>query len=304
MPTEEFQASKDLNIETGVLDDTNRDGSSLNVGVISEGGKLERVLFHFDFSIIPSIAIIDSSTLDLYLSQLNGDVSPVKLYRNIRPTWSETEATWIRYVSGDVWTLPGGDFTDADPVGADWTPGPVDAHNLIDITLLTQEAVSDETDHAKQLHLLLRYVDETPPVKYILVSQRTDSDPARRPKVVVVYHLPGWAVPIREAIFAHPGFSINYVPGGNVLSGDVVVQNNLVGVATQQISSGTLGALAVEGEFWFPKVGGLGINLGDKVYWDDVANVITKTSAGNIFVGRCIRLADPISVVVRVRLDQ
>jgi hypothetical protein len=185
--TVELSATADLNIETGILQDTNLDGSSLNVGVISAGGKLERTLFYFDLSSIPTGATITSATLDLYLGQVNGGATLTKIYRLTRPTWSETQATWVRYLTLSTWTALGGDFTDTDPVGVNWTPGAADTHNLIDVATLVQEAVDDLADHPKQLHLLIRNDDETPPVKYILIADKDNADPAKRPKLTVSY---------------------------------------------------------------------------------------------------------------------
>ena len=55
------------------------------------------------------------------------------------------------------------------------------------------------------------------------------------------------------ATFIHDGRSIDYTPGADVSAGDVVVQNDLVGIAKLDIASGVLGALAVTGVFDLPK---------------------------------------------------
>ena len=60
------------------------------------------------------------------------------------------------------------------------------------------------------------------------------------------------------AQFVHDGKSIDYTPSADVTAGDVVVQEDLVGVAKFDIASGVLGALAVEGVFDFPKATGVG----------------------------------------------
>lgn len=185
--TIEFSASADLNIETGILQDVNLDGTSLNVGVISAGGKLERTLFYFDLTSIPTGATITSAILDLYVSIVSGGATLTKLYRLTRPTWSETQATWIRYTTLNSWSLAGGDFTDTDPAGVNWTPGAADTHNLIDVMTLVQEAIDDLIDHPKQLHLLIRNDDETPPVKFILISDKDNADSTKRPKLTVSY---------------------------------------------------------------------------------------------------------------------
>ena len=72
------------------------------------------------------------------------------------------------------------------------------------------------------------------------------------------------------ANFVHDGKSIDYTPGADVTAGDVVVQNDLVGVAKLDIAANVLGALAVTGVFDLPKAAGVGeaIAAGTKVYWD------------------------------------
>ena len=60
------------------------------------------------------------------------------------------------------------------------------------------------------------------------------------------------------AQFIHDGKSIDYTPGADVSAGDVVVQNDLIGIAKLDIASGALGALAVTGVFDLPKATGVG----------------------------------------------
>ncbi len=83
------------------------------------------------------------------------------------------------------------------------------------------------------------------------------------------------------ATFIQEGASIDYTPGADVAAGAVVVQGELVGVAVRAISANTLGALAVEGVFDFPKAtgGGTAITAGAQLYWDDTNDVAT-TNAG------------------------
>ena len=49
------------------------------------------------------------------------------------------------------------------------------------------------------------------------------------------------------AKFVHEGEAIDYTPGADVLTGAVVVQAELVGVARGPIKAGQLGSLAVSG---------------------------------------------------------
>ena len=110
------------------------------------------------------------------------------------------------------------------------------------------------------------------------------------------------------AIFVHDGNSIDYTPGADVSAGDVVVQNDLVGIAKLDIASGILGALAVTGVFDVPKTAGVGeaIAAGAEVYWDE-GDQVAKTddeSGANKKLGKTIAAAGDDDATVRVRLSQ
>ena len=110
------------------------------------------------------------------------------------------------------------------------------------------------------------------------------------------------------ATFVHDGKSIDYTPGADVSAGDVVVQNDLIGIAKLDIASGALGALAVTGVFDVPKTAGVGeaIAAGAKVYWD-VADGVVKEDAeagANKYLGKTVAAAGDDDTTVRVRLEQ
>jgi predicted RecA/RadA family phage recombinase len=108
------------------------------------------------------------------------------------------------------------------------------------------------------------------------------------------------------AQFIHDGKSIDYTPGADVSAGDVVVQNDLIGIAKLDIASGALGALAVSGVFDMPKATGSAIDVGEKVYWDAGGSVATTNPAAgaNKYLGKAVRGAGDNDVIVRVRLEQ
>ena len=110
------------------------------------------------------------------------------------------------------------------------------------------------------------------------------------------------------AQFIHDGKSIDYTPGADVSAGDVVVQNDLIGIAKLDIASGALGALAVSGVFDLPKTTGVGeaIGAGAKVYWDAGGTVATTDPAAgaNKYLGKTVRAAGDDDATVRVRLEQ
>lgn len=108
------------------------------------------------------------------------------------------------------------------------------------------------------------------------------------------------------ATFVQVGDTIDYTPGSAVAAGDVVVQVDLVGVATRAIAANALGALAVAGVFDFAKAtgSGEGIAAGTKVYWDTVNEVATATAGSLKLIGKTVLAATDGDDTVRVRLDQ
>lgn len=110
------------------------------------------------------------------------------------------------------------------------------------------------------------------------------------------------------AIFRHQGAAIDHTPAADVAAGDVIVQGELVGIARLDIKANTLGALAVEGVFDFPKAtgGGTAITAGAEVYWDEGAVEATTDAASgaNKRIGRSVRDAADGDALVRLRLSQ
>jgi predicted RecA/RadA family phage recombinase len=106
--------------------------------------------------------------------------------------------------------------------------------------------------------------------------------------------------------FIHDGNSIDYTPGADVAAGDVVVQNDLVGIAKLDIAANALGALAVTGVFDVPKATGAGtaIGAGAKVYWNATTKQATTTATGNKYLGKTVRASADADATVRVRLEQ
>jgi predicted RecA/RadA family phage recombinase len=114
-----------------------------------------------------------------------------------------------------------------------------------------------------------------------------------------------------QATFIQTGSTIDYTPdGSDVDAGDVVVQNNSVGVAKHKILDGELGALATEGIFDFAH-DAVAKSAGEAVYWDADGNPVggtagsgcaTKTSTNNTYIGKVVEAATDSDTSVRVRL--
>ena len=114
------------------------------------------------------------------------------------------------------------------------------------------------------------------------------------------------------AIYKQRGESIDYVPSADVSAGDVVVQNDLIGIAKLDIAAGALGALATCGVFALPKAE-VAIDTGDKIYWDADGNpvggeadsgAITTVAAGNVYCGKAIFDAESDEQSVTIKLEQ
>ena len=111
-----------------------------------------------------------------------------------------------------------------------------------------------------------------------------------------------------QAIYVQDGDAIDYTPSSAVVAGQVVVQNDIVGVAVRPIAANELGALAVEGVFDVVKATGA-VNAGAKVYWDADGNPVggvagtgaaTTTDSGNTYMGRAAIAAASGDATVRV----
>jgi len=110
------------------------------------------------------------------------------------------------------------------------------------------------------------------------------------------------------ATYVQEGSAIDYTPAADVSAGDVVVQNELVGVARLNIKADVLGALAVTGVFDFPKAIGVdtGIDAGLEVDWDEAdQEAKSDDEAGaNKLIGKTVAAAGDDDGTVRVRLSQ
>ena len=109
-----------------------------------------------------------------------------------------------------------------------------------------------------------------------------------------------------KATFGQEGNAIDYTPGADVGAGDIVVQNDLVGIAKRDIKANVLGALAITGVFDFPKATGAStaIGAGVKLYFDSAAQVATATVGTNKQIGKTVAAAADADATVRGYLSQ
>lgn len=106
--------------------------------------------------------------------------------------------------------------------------------------------------------------------------------------------------------FVSDGSAIDYTPAADVATGAVVVQGDLVGVASRPIPANTAGGLAVTGIFDFPKAKGAGtaIAVGVQVYWHTDTQIANTTADGGKPIGKTVRAAADADETVRARLSQ
>ncbi len=100
------------------------------------------------------------------------------------------------------------------------------------------------------------------------------------------------------------GLRIDHTPEADVDPGDVIVQNDLIGIATTNIAAGVLGTIDIEGVFAMDKAVGsnTAIELGTIVYWDEGNQVVTTTAYGNVYLGKTISNAEDDDEIVGVKL--
>jgi len=106
---------------------------------------------------------------------------------------------------------------------------------------------------------------------------------------------------IKMGAYIQDGDLIDYTPATGVAAGDVVQINKLVGVAPRPIAANTLGAVAIEGVFAFPKPTGAGTDYaaGSKVY---LYNNQAVTGSTGVQAGYTVAAAATTDTTVRVTL--
>ena len=105
-----------------------------------------------------------------------------------------------------------------------------------------------------------------------------------------------------NARYVQRGESIDYIPETPVAAGDVVILNDLVGVAKLDIAPSELGSLAVGGVYELPK-GSAAIAFGKKAYWDATNKVVTATATGNTLIGKTVSETVATDATVLVLLN-
>lgn len=113
-----------------------------------------------------------------------------------------------------------------------------------------------------------------------------------------------------QAVYLGDGNRVDYTPVAAKASGDVVVVNGVVGIATQDIAAGALGSLGINGVWRMVKITGV-IAVGTVVYWDPTGSplggvagsgCVTSTAGTNVFLGITVKAALDADQTVDVRI--
>lgn len=92
--------------------------------------------------------------------------------------------------------------------------------------------------------------------------------------------------------------------GSAILSGAVVVTGNRIGIAAVNIAATTgTGTLDMEGVFELAAVATMAFAQGDKLYWDETAEKLTKVSGGNVPAGICWEAKLSAGTTAKVKLS-
>ncbi len=103
--------------------------------------------------------------------------------------------------------------------------------------------------------------------------------------------------------FIQEGDVITLAAPYDVLSGAGFLVGAIFAVAAYDALSTVAVEGATEGVFSIKKTSALAIGIGDKVYWDNTAKEVNKTSAGNTPIGVATSAAANPSSTVNVRLN-
>jgi predicted RecA/RadA family phage recombinase len=103
--------------------------------------------------------------------------------------------------------------------------------------------------------------------------------------------------------FVQNGDVVTLAAPYDVAAGAACKVGSLVAVATSAALSGETVEGVVVGVFDLAKVSAQAWAVGDKIYWDDTAKLMTTTASGNTLAGVAVAVAANPSATGRVRLN-
>jgi predicted RecA/RadA family phage recombinase len=109
---------------------------------------------------------------------------------------------------------------------------------------------------------------------------------------------------VKQAIEKYNGRVIPFVCTGTVTVGDVVpVGVSMVGIAVNSGLSGEKISLEIEKVWTIAAKTTDVIAVGDVVYWDNTAKVLTLTNTNNIYAGRAISAKAAVAGTIDVKIN-
>lgn len=103
--------------------------------------------------------------------------------------------------------------------------------------------------------------------------------------------------------YVQPGSALTIPAPAAVSSGGVVIAGAIIGIAAGSAGAGDSVDVLVAGVFELPKVGADEIDLGDVIYWDGTAGLVTVSASGNTKIGTAVAAAGAGAAAARVRLS-
>jgi len=106
-------------------------------------------------------------------------------------------------------------------------------------------------------------------------------------------------------MFIQEGKTIDYAnPGPTPIQyGSVVtLSNTRIGVAGENIPVGATGSLHVSGVFELPAANNVAFTVGQQLYWDPVAGVLTDVAQNNVPAGWATEPKAQTDTVARVKI--
>lgn len=105
--------------------------------------------------------------------------------------------------------------------------------------------------------------------------------------------------------YIQKGETIDYTNPGPVpiAYGSVVNLTNRIGIAGENIDVGATGSVHVVGVYELPAINTAAFNVGDQLYWDPVAGVLTNVDQNNIPAGWATEPKALADTTARVKID-
>ncbi|MCF7700547.1 DUF2190 family protein [Loktanella sp. M215] len=103
--------------------------------------------------------------------------------------------------------------------------------------------------------------------------------------------------------YVYSGEKIDLPAPVTAVSGAAMLIGAMFGVCQNAAAVGEDLVLITQGAFDLPKLAAQAWTVGQKVYWDDTAKLVTSVATGNSLIGVAIEIAANPSDIGRVRLN-